>query len=336
MATIDPKFLDYIYPDISISVVLRIFTSMVDHNTTFVIQPVIDNSWSIEQVAEQCPPSGWKEVFVDALPELRTTSKGIENEKAMGYTIYPAMTDMFQAFRLTPLDNVKVVIVGQDPYFNASYNNGKSYPTATGISFSVRNWDNVPSSLQNIYKELSQSVQGFINPDHGDLSEWALQGVLMMNISLTVRAGLANSHDPIVWDGFISKVLKAIDAVNPNCIYVMWGRNAQALASKLPSQAIKLIAPHPSGRSAHTGFFGCNHFNIINEHLYKIGKSPINWNLTHIRDQWSRIYSINDIDVNAVPLTVDNSGNIITNDINSSNVISGVDSHDIAGEVGGQ
>jgi len=260
----------------------------------FAFQPPVDNSWTIERIATECPPSGWESVFTESLPELRTTSYGIEVEKSMGHVIYPATKDIFQAFRLTPLSSVKVVIVGQDPYHSTSYNNNVAYPTAMGLSFSVRKWDNIPSSLQNIYKELSNTVPGFVTPDHGDLTSWAQQGVLMLNRSLTVRAGEADSHDPVVWDGFISKVMEAIKQVNPHCIYVLWGRNAQKLLSKIADPAVKLLSVHPSGLSAYKGFFGCNHFNLINQELHKQGKSAINWQLPLLRDQWSEIYSLVD------------------------------------------
>ena len=261
----------------------------------FIIQPEVDDNWTIEHVATLCPPVGCEKLFEHSLPELRTVSAGIQNEKSMGYAIFPQMKDMFQAFRLTPISSVKVVIVGQDPYHSVSYLNGQAYPTATGVSFSVRKWDKIPSSLQNIYKELAQSVPGFVTPDHGDLTSWALQGVLMLNTCLTVRSGQAGSHDPIVWDGFISKVIEAIKAVNPHCIYVMWGKDAQKLMSKLSEPAVKLTAVHPSGLSAYKGFFGCNHFNLINQHLSNQGKTPINWHIPSLQDQWSQVYSVVEI-----------------------------------------
>lgn len=257
----------------------------------FVMQPEVDESWTIERVALECPPVGWEALFKYAYPEIKKVSDGVQMEKAKGHQIYPSMAEIFQAFRLTPLAEVKVVIVGQDPYFSKSYYNGIYFPTATGVSFSVRKWDKIPGTLQNIYKELSASVEGFITPDNGDLSSWSQQGVLMLNCSLTVREGQEKSHDPIVWDGFISKVVEYIKLTNPQCIYVMWGINAQKLASKLADPTVQLTAPHPSGNSAFRGFFGCNHFNLINEHLIKQGKTPINWQIPLLQHQWQQIYS---------------------------------------------
>lgn len=261
----------------------------------FVFQPQVDDSWTIERIATECPPEGWKEVFAEALPALRTVSYGIQIEKAMGHTIYPAVSDIFHAFRMTALRDVKVVIMGQDPYPSTSYYNNRAYATAMGMSFSARTWDSVPVSLENIFKELSQSVPGFVTPDHGDLTTWAQQGVLLLNKCLTVQAGRPGSHDAVIWDGFLTKVIDAIKHVNPHCIYVMWGRDAQKIMNKLTEPSIKLIAPHPSGKSAHTGFFGCNHFNIINQELYKQGKAMINWQLPLLYKQWSQIYSAADI-----------------------------------------
>jgi hypothetical protein len=149
------------------------------------------------------------------------------------------------------------------------------------MSFSVRREDSIPSSLQNIYSELVTSVRGFTKPDHGDLKDWARQGVLLLNSCLTVRPGQAGSHGDI-WLGFISKVIKAIAAVNPYCIYMLWGRDAQKLESMILNvgeRSIILKAAHPSGLSAKHGFFGCNHFNLANESLLKHKKTGIIWSI---------------------------------------------------------
>ena len=187
----------------------------------------------------------------------------------------PAPENLFRAFNLTPLPKVKVVILGQDPY--QSLING--LPVATGLAFSVRKGFPIPSSLQNIYKEIQSTVKGFSSPSHGDLTSWAVQGVLLLNSCLTVREGQAGSHKEI-WHGFIKRAVKAILDQNPTCVFVAWGKNAQKVAKKFVGEkAPVLTAAHPSGLSAHRGFFGCNHFNQINDLLAQSGKSPIDWNI---------------------------------------------------------
>jgi uracil-DNA glycosylase len=255
-------------------------------------RPIIDQTWSVIKIARQAPPKGWEQVFRDADPELSHISAVLEKDEATyGYS-YPLKKDYFAAFDVCPLvDNfgnpfIKAVIVGQDPYPQAVTINGISMPRAMGLSFSVRQGDSIPSSLQNIYKELERSVNGFNRPNHGDLTMWAKQGILMLNMSLTVRPGAPNSHAQFeFWLGFHKKVFKAIDAVNPNCIYVLWGQKAQKIKTEIGEKSIVFEAPHPSGMSANKGFFGCNHFNLINETLIKLHKPGINWsgdNVTHI------------------------------------------------------
>lgn len=242
---------------------------VVDESTT-----VFDPSWTVAEYASRMPPRTWEQAFAEAESELETVSEILSN---MG-EFYPRKEDIFNAFNYTPLDQVKVVIVGQDPYHQAVKIGGKLVPRATGLSFSVRREDEIPVSLNNIFKELNTST-GVHIPDNGDLTEWARQGVLMLNMCLTVTPNMAGSHKDI-WLGFVNKIIKAIDAVNPNCIYVMWGKKAQQIAEMLGEKNKQLTAPHPSGFSARTGFFGCNHFTKINEMLIAQNKTPINWNLS--------------------------------------------------------
>ena len=245
-------------------------------------QPAIDETWSVERIAREAPPPTWEEVFKDALPELHdVTAVLTEQERDYG-AYYPLRKDIFAAFQNTRLTNVKVVILGQDPYHQTISLDGKAIPRAMGLSFSVRKGDAIPASLNNIYKEL-QSVKTFVKPDHGDLTEWTHQGVLLLNTSLTVRPNCANSHGNI-WHGFVSKVIKAIATVNPYCIYLLWGREAQNLRPMLRERNIALEAAHPSGFSAMKGFFNCNHFNLVNDLLVKQGKVPINWSITSLAE----------------------------------------------------
>jgi len=245
--------------------------------TTIRIVKDIDQSWSVEDIAKRQPPPSWEGVFKDALPELEEVSNVIlEDEKSYGRCL-PLRKDIFRAFYLTRLDNVKVVIIGQDPYYQILDN---GLPRATGLSFSVRREDVIPSSLTNIYKELKNDITGFVPPSHGCLEEWARQGVLMLNTCLTVRYNAAGSHGEI-WLGFIQKVLTAICKKNPNVIFVLWGKESQKLITLLSERTVTLTGAYPSGRSAHNGFFGGSYFSKINGHLLKYGMTSIDWRLSN-------------------------------------------------------
>ena len=242
-----------------------------------IIQPedVVDNSWSVERVAKIHPPPTWEGVFKDAEHELKDISDILENDKKINGRFYPDCKNLFKAFELTPLQSVKVVILGQDPYHGT---NNDGTPQAQGMSFSVKRGTKVPSSLLNIYKELKTSVEGFNNPGHGDLSGWAHQGVLLLNACLTVRPGNPGSHKEI-WYGFNKKIINAILDINPGCVFILWGRKAQKIRKMLGERATVLEAAHPSGLSANRGFFGCNHFNQVNDILREKGLRQINWQL---------------------------------------------------------
>jgi uracil-DNA glycosylase len=251
-------------------------------NLNVITQPV-DQTWSIERIGRDARPVTWEAVFEDAGPELHDVSTILDEQERMYGMYYPLKKDLFTALHLTPLSGVKVVIIGQDPYPQTISVNGVSLPRAVGLSFSVRQEDSIPSSLQNIYTELANTVKGFVRPDHGDLREWARQGILLLNSCLTVRPGQPGSHGDI-WLGFISKVFRAIAAVNPYCIYLLWGREAQKLKPMLGERSIILEAAHPSGLSARRGFFGCNHFNQVNEILIRQGKVGINWRISTLKE----------------------------------------------------
>lgn len=268
-----------------------------------IIKDLVDQSWSIERIASERPPRTWESVFEDAKHEIHDVSEILDDQENIHGMYYPLKSDIFNAFIYTQLSTVKVVIVGQDPYPQAISVNGVSVPRAVGLSFSVRQEDNIPSSLQNIYKELSNTVRGFNKPDHGDLREWARQGVLLLNTCLSVRPGVPGSHGDI-WLGFINKVFKAIASINPNCIFMLWGKEAQKIKPMLGERSIILEAAHPSGLSASRGFFGCNHFNLANDALKKYGKETINWRistLAELRNQHSVI-------PNKEPLTLKSNG----------------------------
>lgn len=247
------------------------------------VRPSIGQDWSLERIALEAKPPTWEKVWYDSYHELKDVSEILDNQEKTYGQYYPLKRDIFNAFWLTKLDNVKVVILGQDPYHQTISVNGEAVPRATGTSFSVRREDAIPSSLKNIYTELANTVRGFVRPDHGDLSEWADQGVLLLNTCLTVRPGVAGAHKDI-WLGFISKVFKAIAASNPYCIFLLWGRDAQKIKPMLGERSIILEAAHPSGLSASRGFFGCNHFNETNKHLIRLGKTAINWKISTLAE----------------------------------------------------
>lgn len=239
----------------------------------------IDQNWSIERIATERPPRTWEKVFKESEYELKDISKTLDKQEELYGIYYPLKKNIFAAFDYTPLSLVKVVIVGQDPYPQSYINEeGFEVPRAQGLSFSVSKDDTIPSSLKNIYKELYDSYRGFMTPDHGDLTSWAKQGVLLLNSCLTLRPGLPKSHDEL-WLGFIKRICKAIAIKNPNCIYLLWGKEAQNIKTMIGEKSVVLEAAHPSGLSANRGFFKCNHFNKANDILIKQGKEPIDWHI---------------------------------------------------------
>lgn len=250
----------------------------------------IDQSWSIKDITDKRPPRTWEKVFKESEYEFITISEILQKEENTYGPYFPLKKDIFAAFELTPLKLVKVVIVGQDPYYQSIIdNNGNSKPRAQGLSFSVSKDDVIPSSLDNIYKELHKTYPGFIIPDHGDLTSWTKQGVLLLNSCLTVRSNKPGSHSEI-WLGFIKRVCKEIARCNPTCIYLLWGQEAQKIKNMIGEKSIVLEAAHPSGRSANKGFFGCDHFNKTNNILIKQGHNAINW---HINPPLELIYDNN-------------------------------------------
>lgn len=194
----------------------------------------------------------------------------LEKEANDGKIIFPAGEDTFKAFDLTPLDEVRVVIIGQDPY---SVKN-----RATGLAFSVSDKSNIPPSLRNIFKELKY------NPSTGDLTSWAKQGVLLLNTILTVEEGQPLSHEGKGWETFTSNAIKLLNTSRKGIIFLAWGRRAQALLDDIGLEGqIILRAAHPSPLSARNGFFGCDHFNKVNEILAERNEEPIIWK-THERN----------------------------------------------------
>lgn len=216
-------------------------------------------TWQDVLAAEKTKP-----YFQDILNHLKA-------ERAAGKTIFPPAKDCFNAFRLTPLEQLKVVILGQDPYHGPNQ--------AHGLSFSVLPGIKPPPSLVNIYKELEADC-GIAPANHGCLIPWAKQGVMLLNTSLSVEAHQAQSHSHIGWQAFTDKVIQIINAQTENTVFLLWGAPAKKKATYLNSDKhLILTAPHPSPLSAHRGFLGCKHFSKTNVYLEQVNKTPINWQL---------------------------------------------------------
>lgn len=214
----------------------------------------------------------WKDVigsekeqayFMDTLATVRA-------EREAGKVIYPPATEVFNAFKLTELDDVKVVILGQDPYHGPDQ--------AHGLCFSVLPGVRTPPSLVNIYKEMQRDLPGFVTPHHGFLESWAKQGVLLLNTVLTVQAGQAHSHAHLGWETFTDRVIERINAHCQGVVFLLWGAHAQKKGRFIDrSRHHVLSAPHPSPLSAHRGFIGCGHFSEANRLLVQQGRNPIDW-----------------------------------------------------------
>jgi uracil-DNA glycosylase len=187
------------------------------------------------------------------------------------FVVYPDMYDLFNCFRFTPPQKLKAVLLGQDPY----HNEGQAH----GLCFSVKKGVKLPPSLVNIYKEIESDL-GIKEPNCGDLTKWANEGVLLLNTTLTVREHQANSHSKCGWAWFTDSVIKLISDKTENTVFLLWGGNAR---SKVPlidrSKHLILENAHPSPLSAYQGFFGCKFASRTNEYLLKHGKDPIDWDL---------------------------------------------------------
>ena len=220
------------------------------------------------------PPS-WKPVLepVLATPGARQLGDWLRAEEGAGKAIYPPRGSRLKALELTPLDRVKVVILGQDPYHGPGQ--------AMGLSFSVPREERLPPSLRNIFKELASDL-GIEPPDHGDLTGWAEQGVLLLNSSLTVEAGRAGSHAGRGWEAITDAAVRAVAERDLPSVFILWGAHAQKKAQAIPelhdgSRHLVLVSPHPSPLSAHRGFFGSRPFSRANAFLEDAGRGVIDW-----------------------------------------------------------
>ncbi|WP_285009056.1 uracil-DNA glycosylase [Pedobacter faecalis] len=219
--------------------------------------------------------SSWLNVLEEEFskPYMADLKTFLAEEKASGKTIYPKGKDIFNALNHTPFHAVKVVLIGQDPYHGPGQ--------AHGLSFSVQKGVATPPSLRNIYKELSEDIEGFQIPAHGELTKWADEGVLLLNATLTVRAHEPGSHQGKGWEIFTDTVISKLSAGREGIVFMLWGRFAQNKAALIdPSRHSILTAAHPSPFSAHSGFLGCRHFSKANSILSDSGKSPVDWQIT--------------------------------------------------------
>lgn len=221
--------------------------------------------------------STWLEPLRDefAAPYMQTLKAFLVAEKTAGKRVFPHGDEWFRALDLTPLDAVRVVILGQDPYHGPGQ--------AHGLCFSVKPGTPPPPSLVNIYKELASDI-GMTRPGHGFLEHWADQGVLLLNSVLTVEMGLAASHRDRGWERFTDAVIRLINARPEPVVFMLWGSYAQKKAAFVDSidkggRHLVLKAAHPSPLSAHNGFFGCRHFSKANAFLEENGRTPIDWAL---------------------------------------------------------
>jgi len=215
---------------------------------------------------------GWDEILAPLFADNRYLKiREFLKHEYSTKTVYPDMYDLYNCFRMTPLKQIKCVILGQDPYHEPGQ--------AHGLCFSVKPDVPLPPSLQNIFKEI-QSDLNISEPNCGDLTKWAQRGVLLLNTTLSVRAHQANSHANCGWAWFTDSVIKLISDHTEHTVFLLWGSNARSKASLIDNQRhLILQCAHPSPLSAYRGFFGCRHFSRTNDYLTQHGKNPIDWNL---------------------------------------------------------
>ncbi|WP_394175021.1 uracil-DNA glycosylase [Thalassotalea litorea] len=222
----------------------------------------------------QLPEHSWQGFFEQqkSQPYFREIEDSIRAQRHAGEVIYPEDGQLFRAFTLTPLDQVKVVVLGQDPYHGPNQ--------AHGLAFSVNEGVKVPPSLRNIFKELEQDIEGFNIPQSGDLTAWAKQGVLLLNTVLSVQQGKAHSHSKLGWETFTQQVMLELNKQPGPIVYLLWGSHAQSKGQVIDNPKHRVLtAVHPSPLSAYRGFFGCQHFSMANAYLQEQGEIPIDWRL---------------------------------------------------------
>ena len=215
---------------------------------------------------------------------MQELQRFITQKRAQGVEIYPQDEECFSAFSLTPFEQVKVIILGQDPYHGPEQ--------AHGLSFSVKSGVKTPPSLLNIFKELNQDLNIPL-ADHGNLVTWAQQGVLLLNSVLTVEKSKANSHQGKGWETFTDKVIELLNSEHQGLVFMLWGSYAQKKGKAIDrDRHLVLEAVHPSPLSAYRGFLGCKHFSLANDYLTQHGKTAINWSLPEQETQMGQTLSL--------------------------------------------
>lgn len=217
---------------------------------------------------------GWKPILNEFFEQERFNKllAFLDQENLANKSFYPPQSEIYEAFNKTPFDRVKVILLGQDPYHGIGQAHGLSFSVNDGIPF--------PPSLRNIFKGLKVDFPNYIVPLSGNLSKWADQGVLLLNTTLTVRAGEAGSHQKKGWEEFTDFVVKQLSARRENLVFLLWGNFAHGKSTLIDtSKHLILQAPHPSPLSAYKGFFDCQHFSKTNSYLVQNGLEPIDWQL---------------------------------------------------------
>jgi uracil-DNA glycosylase len=224
--------------------------------------------------------SNWQQIIKheqtqDYFCQLQTE---ITKQRAQGISIFPKQEDVFRAFEHQDLADIKVVILGQDPYHGII----DDTPQAHGLAFSVQQGIKVPPSLVNIYKELTTDINDFVTPNHGNLTDWAKQGVLLLNTVLTVQQAKAHSHAKLGWETFTDKIIEQVNQHNSGCVFVLWGAHAQKKGRNIDNDKhLVLKGPHPSPLSVYRGFYGSKPFSQANLWLVEQGKHAIDWRLNN-------------------------------------------------------
>lgn len=232
------------------------------------------NMEAIDVLSETTTMKSWQQVLADEIQQtyFQNLWYQIQQERESGIKIYPPEKDVFHAFRMAKFDEIRVVILGQDPYHGEHQAHGLAFSVSEGITF--------PPSLRNIFKELRDDIAGFQIPMHGCLNQWAEQGVLLLNHVLTVREGSPNSHAKIGWEQFTDAIIRKLNDERQHLVFMLWGASAQKKGDLIcRNKHLVLTAAHPSPLSAYRGFFGCKHFSQANDYLRQHGLREIDWHL---------------------------------------------------------